>query len=32
MFEAVLMSWGAIALPVILGGVLGMLIGIFCDQ
>jgi hypothetical protein len=32
MIEAVLMSWGAVALPVILGGLLGMLIGIFCDR
>jgi len=32
MFEAVLMSWAIIALPVILGGVLGMLIGMYCDR
>ena len=32
MIEAVMMSWAIIALPVILGGVLGMLIGIFCDK
>jgi hypothetical protein len=32
MVETVLMSWAIIALPVILGGVLGMLIGIFCDR
>jgi hypothetical protein len=32
MVETVLMSWAIIALPVILGGLLGMLIGIFCDK
>jgi len=32
MIEAVMMSWAIIALPVILGGVLGILIGIFCDK
>jgi len=32
MVETVFMAWGAVALPVILGGLLGMLIGIFCDR
>jgi len=32
MVEAALMSWGMIALPVVLGGALGILIGIFCDK